>query len=70
MYSSSVQQGIKVQMYVVSGIVITVFSKPDKTVLAILLMRLFIKSDGAIRPVHHGGYTPSSMEESVSELHT
>ena len=47
----------------------TVYSNPEKTVLAILLLRMFISSEGLVRPVHHGGYTPRSLSqrESVSE---
>ena len=47
----------------------TVYSNPEKTVLAILLLRMFISSEGLVRPVHHGGYTPRSLsqQESVSE---
>ena len=46
-----------------------VYSNPEKTVLAILLLHMFISSEGLVRPVHHGGYTPRSLsqQESVSE---
>lgn len=45
-----------------------VYSKQEKTVLAFLLVRLFMRSDGVIRLVRHGGYIPQSIsvEESVS----
>lgn len=46
-----------------------VYSKREKTVLAILVLRLHIGSDGVIRAVHHGGHTPSSLiiKDSVSK---
>ena len=46
----------------------SVYSKQEKTVLAFLLVRLYMRTDGEIRLVRHGGYIPQSIstEESVS----
>lgn len=48
----------------------SVYSKQEKTVLAFLLVRLYMRTDGVIRLVRHGGYIPQSIstEESVSTI--
>lgn len=48
----------------------SVYFKQEKIVLAFLLVRLYMRTDGVIRLVRHGGYIPQSisMEESVSTI--
>jgi hypothetical protein len=50
--------------FVSPNIVYAVVSKPDKTVLGFLLVRLSVGSDGVLKPVWHRGYTSHSVEES------
>ena len=53
--------------FVSPNIMYAVVSKPDKTVLGFLLVRLSVGRDGVLKPVWHRGYTPHSVEESVSK---